>query len=411
MRDCRATAETEPDPRQERAMIVVGASVRGMAQSARRAGMVVHAADLFGDADLRSIARTVVRLGTVFGGPPYPDGLPEAVRTMPVVPFCYTGGLENHPDLVDALARDRPLAGNPGAALKAVRDHGKLAAAVRSAGLGYPDTRLRPDDVPRDGSFLVKPRHSAGGGGIAAWHRETDPRPREAGLVWQRRVAGKAWAAAFVCHRGKARLYAVSRQLVGEPWCRARAFSYCGSLDVPLIALPAPARRQLDALGQVLAGHFELVGLVGADLIIDRRGRVHVIEINPRPTASMELGERATGESMATTHLAACGFGRTRGRRPMPTTGIWAKAVVFVVEPRSVDGPLAARLAFQDAMWTARDGGWPALADFPEVGERLSVGAPLVSVFARGTDARAARRALRRRVTLVVQSLEMPPNR
>jgi len=93
-------------------ILIVGASARAAAFSALRAGLVPVASDLFGDEDLRAVARFVEPLGK------YPAGFKAALLRMPEAPFLYTGGLENHGALVDQLARLRPLWGNDGSRLR-----------------------------------------------------------------------------------------------------------------------------------------------------------------------------------------------------------------------------------------------------------------------------------------------------
>lgn len=381
-------------------LIVVGASARALTASAVRAGWSVHAADLFADADLRAAATVAVR---VPAGPdlPWPDGLEACVRRFPVAPWCYAGALENHPELVDRLARDRPLAGNGGDRLRAVRDPAALARAVRGIGLGFPATVADPAGVPVDGSWLVKPRHGAGGRGIAAWRGG----PSASGdRIWQRLVRGRSCSAAFAIDPRGARLVGVSRQLVGRRWCGARGFAWCGAVDVPLAALAARVRVPLERLGDMLADEFGLVGLVGADAIVDAADAIHVVEINPRPTASMELVERATGESMVAAHLAACGVApppTPAAVGPQSRAGWWAKAVVFAARAVVVDDSLAAALADHAARWSDTDRGWPALADLPGAGSSIAAGRPVLTAFAVGRDAAAALRTLHGRVTAV----------
>lgn len=382
-------------------LIVVGASVRAVAASASRAGWSVHAADLHADADLRDTATTTIRVRSD-AALPWPTGLEQAIAGFPEAPWIYTGALENHPDLVDRLARVRPLAGNDGDRLRAVRDPARLAAAVRAAGLSFPDTFADPAGLPIDGSFLVKPRASAGGRGIGRWHGG----PAPAGRVWQRLVPGRPWSVAFAMLRGGPRLFAASRQLVGRHWCGAGGHAWCGAVDVPIAALTADLRARLDGLGSALADHFGLVGLVGVDLVRDVAGGLHVIEVNPRPTASLELAERSTAESVAAAHLAACGVAppRAAGPRPPRRLRAWAKAVVFAERTVTWDEPLAAALAALAARWADADG-WPPLADLPSPGTTIAAGGPALTVFAAAGAATAALRALRGRVAEVRAAL------
>jgi len=369
-------------------LIVVGASVRAFACSAARAGWTVHAADLFGDADLRAVAATTAAVGGC-GESPYPQSLVAAANALPAAPWCYTGALENHPDIIAAIAEQRLLLGTSAAAASAVRDHARLADLLQTAGVGFPDTFPTPAHVPRDGTFLVKPRASAGGRGIAVWDHDSRGREHDA-HVWQRRMVGESWAAAFVVsHTGAARLWGVSRQLVGLDWCHARPFAYCGSLDLPLSLVPPHVRAAVDRVGNTVATAFAplgLAGLIGIDLVVDPSGHVHVIEINPRPTASMELFERSTGESLAGVHVAACGGHVPALSARGPGSTIWGKAVLFAAHDIVIDAERLASLQRACLPLTADETTWPVLADIPCVGTAIPAAAPLLTVFAAAAD-------------------------
>lgn len=394
-------------------LIAVGASVRAFACSAARTGWRMHAADLFGDDDLRAAVVTTVAAGE-YGGLPYPRSLVAAVAGLPTGPWCYTGAIENHPDVIAAIAARRPLLGTAPDAVRALRDHAWLADVVRGSGLGFPDTFPTPAHVPCDGTFLVKPRASAGGRGITAWDRAADDRDADA-HVWQRRVAGEPWAAAFVVDpQGGVRLWGVSRQLVGLDWCHARPFAYCGSLDLPLPLVPPPIRETLDRLGHALAdacAPLGLAGLVGVDLIVDGSGHMSVLEVNPRPTASMELVERATGESLAAVHVAACGGQVPTHPRSCPRTTIWGKCVLFAACDIVIDATRAASLQRACPPLTADEAAWPVLADIPFRGTAISARAPLLTVFAAADTHATVLERLRRRAAALdaVLSAGEPP--
>lgn len=379
-------------------IIILGASARALAHSASAAGWEVHAADLFGDVDLRAVAPAAIRVAS---RDEYPGNLAVAAAAMPAGPWCYTGAIENHPDLIDAIGMARPLAGTPAAAVRMVRDPARLAASLRAAGLRFPETVTAPMGVPEDGTFLLKPRAGAAGRGIRPWVRPMaggESRPEQ--WVWQRRIAGAPHAAAFIVAHDGPRLIGLSRQLIGEPWCHAGAFAYCGSVVVPKASIPNGVAAQLARIGSVLAAEHDLVGAVGVDVVIDAAGDVWVIEVNPRFTASMELHERSTGESVAALHLHACGFAMnvaTPPRRPRACR-VWAKAVLHAPLSIGITDPLVATWQRSAAAWGRDEGGLPALADIPAPGQTIPRGAPLLTVFAAGVDAAAAMASLTARV-------------
>lgn len=378
---------SRPDPHAQ-AIVVAGASARAMAESATRAGWRVHAADLFADLDLRAVAVAAERAR------PYPDALPATVTGFPPGPWLYCGALENHPTVIAAISGARPLAGCTPAAVAAVRDPATLAVVVRGAGLGFPETRREPGGVPIDGSWLMKPVRSAGGHGIAPW-RGDDGRPAPTPEhVWQHRVSGRPWSASYLVGGGRGRLLGTSRQLQGRRWCHAQPFAYCGSIDIAPESLPGEVRAQLLRLGGLLVDPFGLTGLVGVDLVIDDRRRVHVIEVNPRPTASMELIERATGLSVAAAHLSACGFPGPAAVETRPRRGTWSKAILFAACELQLDEVAVAALR---ASAGGPHEGWPLVADIPSPPQTIPAGGPVCTVFAHGDSPRRSLAALRGR--------------
>jgi predicted ATP-grasp superfamily ATP-dependent carboligase len=395
------TADRGPD------LVVVGASVRAFAQSARRAGWRVHAADLFGDLDLAEAPATVVPARRGAAG--YPGNLRAAVAGFPPAAWCYTGALENHPDLLAALAKVRPLRGAGIAAVRAARDVTIVGRAARAAGLRFPETRFAAAGVPRDGSFLVKPLAGAGGRGIERWTGATAARPRSGRCIWQRFVPGMAWSTSHVVSAAGAELLGASRQLLGRTWCAAGRFAWCGAIGVGVDELAAPLRRQFVAVGRMLVG-LRLTGVVGVDLVVDRAGRAWVVEVNPRPTASMELVERATGRSIAAAHLAACGAmgAAVRAARSRGSGRPWTKAVLFAARATPIDAGMPDRLRALAATWERADGGWSAIADIPRPGQVIPRGGPLLTVLAPRGAGRDAVRPLRRRAAAVVRALSPP---
>jgi predicted ATP-grasp superfamily ATP-dependent carboligase len=384
-------------------LVVIGASCRAFAASAVAAGWRVHAADLFGDLDLAAVTEASVRVRDAPGG--YPAALVDAVRAFPPAPICYVGAVENHPEVIRAVAADRRLLGSPPEAIAAVRDPWSLRELVRAAGLECPESRRDPAGLPTDGSYLRKPLAGAGGRGIVPWDSAADA--ASVACHWQRRVVGESWSAAFAISAVGGRCIGASLQLMGRPWCHARPFAYCGSIDVPLAMVPGRLRDGLAALAPALSG-CGLRGLVGVDFMVDAAGTPWVVEVNPRPTASMELLERATGESIAAAHVSACGG-------PVPAAGTTpsavdlrhAKAVVYAPRQLFVDEAAVARLLEWRRRWSpAADR--PAIADIPRPLDCIPAGGPICTVFAAAPTAAAAIAELRRRAAVIGAAFSPP---
>jgi predicted ATP-grasp superfamily ATP-dependent carboligase len=116
-----------------------------------------------------------------------------------------------------------------------------------------------------------------------------------------------------------------------------------------------------------------------------RDGFPYAVEVNPRWTASMELVERAAGQSVLALHADACGAGvlppadflNALPRRPATGKAIvYARAGIIV---GNTDG------------WLERP---DRVRDVPRPGEQVPAGAPVCTVFASAADAAACREAL-----------------
>jgi uncharacterized protein len=364
-------------------LLIVGASARAAAGSARRAGFTPWCADLFADVDLRAMVPDAVRcpLGQ------YPKGLESILRNAPDGPWIYTGGLENHPDLIRRMARLRPLWGNGPNALSKSRSPFAVERILRDAGLPALEVRAASAPLPDHCRWLRKPLKGSAGIGItfasstaSATHESDIRRSR---VYYQQFVAGTPMSAVFVRVRGEVRLLGVTEQLVGTSWLDAPPFRYAGNIGP--VELAANARHQLLRMGIVLGDGCGLLGLFGVDFVL-HDGRPWVVEINPRYTASIEVLERATGVSALSLHRGAF---ESEVKQPAPTApaAAWAgKAIVYatkrvVIPPyddENRDGPSTG------AFRTAHPVDPVSYADIPHPGDVIEAGWPILTVIAQG---------------------------
>jgi uncharacterized protein len=329
-----------------------------LADLAVRGGHRVVALDLFGDLDLRRAASRVVTPSELGGG-----GLAALVRaaaTETAIGVVYGAGFENHPALVARLAVRHPLLGNGPATLRAVRNPARLAAALRDAGLPHPRTFLTAPPEPSR-RWLRKPLRGGGGTRVREWRGGALP----AGAFVQERIEGVACSAAAVGDGVRAVVLGLTEQLVGQRAFGVRGYRWCGNVVPP--RLPAGEREALLSQARVicscLAGAFALRGLFGVDFVWDGE-RAWTVEVNPRPTASLEAIEAAYGVRTFDAHLRACG-----GELPRIDalgSGAAGKAVLFATEPVVIGDSLA---------WLQR-----GVRDVPHPGERIATGRPICTV-------------------------------
>jgi predicted ATP-grasp superfamily ATP-dependent carboligase len=371
-----------------------------LAELAVRAGHEAVALDRFGDLDLRRLCPSVSVLRDL-GGRGGMAALVEAAEEIQAPSLIYGAGLENKPELVARLATGRKLLGCPPETLERVRDPARLGASLRAAGLAYPAT-FAASDAPqraertsstfaardaagppertsstfatrgargraeRSRRWLRKPVRGGGGRGVREWRGGA----LRGEVVVQEHISGLACSAAAVADGRSATVLGVSEQLIGHRGFGARGYGWCGNLVPP--RLGDTQRRALAAAARAICSHlalaFGLRGLFGVDLVWDGE-RAWVVEVNPRPTGSLECVEAAHDVGVFAAHLDGCA-----GRLP---------SIAPAQAPRRAAGK-AILFATRDVrVGDTRD--WPArdIRDVPHPGERIAAGAPtctLVSV-------------------------------
>lgn len=393
-------------------LVVVAASARALAECLRRArlparGAPLLAVDAFGDddliagvdgwqrlalADLRDPQRVCAAVDAVLGASMGANGAqPQRADVL------LGGGFDGAPAVLDALSQRYRLLNASPTSWRAARDP---LVFVR-LGIAAPETRLAPPVDPR--GWLRKTVGGSAGLGVeiaAANGRvgsapvgqpgpgrpgidgdaderserhpadgSSAPRGEAEQVYWQRRVYGTPVSILFCAHSAGVLVVGVNRQ-----WCSPTPelpFRFGG---VASGFEPGPEVRAmlLDAAAHITV-ETGLRGLCSLDAIIDRHGRAHALELNPRPGASVELYDRAA-PGLVRLHLAAV-LGE-----PLPEwhppTGAHALALVHA--------PLALRVGEQ-----------PAAASDWRRGAEVDAGEPLCTVHASGPDVAVAMRRAR----------------
>ena len=329
-----------------------------LADLAVRDGRRVVAFDLFGDLDLRRSASRVVTPSELEGGGL--RALVDAAAMEAASGVVYGASFENHPALVARLAERHALLGNAPGTLCAVRNPARVGVALRDAGLPYPRTFVT-DPPERSRRWLRKPLRGGGGTRVREWRGGALP----AGAFVQERIDGLACSAAAVADGVDAVVLGLTEQLVGQRAFGVRGYLWCGNIVPP--RLPAGEREallgQARAICSCLAGAFALRGLFGVDFIWDGE-RAWTVEVNPRPTASLEAIEAAYGVPVFDAHLRACA-GELRRIEPECLRAA-GKAVLFATE----------NVVVGDTMrWLQR-----GVRDVPHAGERIAAGRPICTV-------------------------------
>jgi uncharacterized protein len=349
-------------------IMIAGCSVRAAAESAIRSGFTPWCCDRFGDCDLTKACTTRIVHD-------YPRAIPEMLASGPkYAGWMYTGGLENHPEVIAFV--DRDLHGCSVESVRLVRHPRRLFEALSER--GFPVARCDP---PAGVRALVKPR--CGGGGIGI--RFHDGKPFDRGRFYtQEWLQGEPTSLVFLVGRHNKWCVGGSRQIVGADWLHCpEPFGYCGSI----CAIP----EHKTELGVALQQVFGLRGLVGVDGI-ELDGVFRIVEVNPRYTASVEILERASGRSLLRQHFEFINHQSypIDSRCGAAFTGHPGKAILYAPVDFTFPaaGPWDDDYPFADLR--------RRFADLPHPGQEIRLGQPVLTFFADGDSPLSTEAALRK---------------
>jgi predicted ATP-grasp superfamily ATP-dependent carboligase len=379
--------------------LIVALSARALAQMAERSVVPAVTLDAFADDDTTAAALDAQRAAVTddfrFEPEPLVGSVKALARHFGATASVLGSGFESSPELIDAIDRVAPVAGNRASTVRMLKDPHALARLLGRLGIPHPETRSA---LPEDGrGWLVKRGGRAGG-----WHvrRAAETTVLATDEYVQRQVDGELVSIVFLADGKHARVVGANRFWtgVGGPLCEVDAkrsgqrsaadspYTFSGAVDVPpsSVAQIDEMRDAVDALVRASG----LVGLNGIDCIVTAE-RWWLIEVNPRPTSTAELHDRGWPGGLFSAHLDACG-GSLRAGRAAPPNMRAGLQIVYAGD----GGRLPQHLAWPD---------W--VTDRPRPDGVIASGEPLCTVHALAQDEATVRRKLAERADQVCRLL------
>jgi uncharacterized protein len=360
------------------AVLIAALSGRALAASARRAGYFPLVTDFFGDQDTLQVAHAHVRLAGDLARGIEERALTEALaklseRSEPLGIVCGSG-FEDRTQLLQRLAERWRLFGNSADTVAKIKDPEYLSALCATLKIPFPEWSLAKPASPED--WLAKRRGGAGGAHIRPALR---PDRAEHEIYYQRKLSGIPISGLFLADGIRAVVWGFSEQW-SVPTER-QPYRYGGAVR-PANVGPHTVDALTDAI-QRLAAAVPLLGLNSADFLVDG-ARYWLLEINPRPGATLDIFEPPHG-SLFALHMAACSGQLTYTAHD--TVDAKATAIVYA------EHDIASVPALNWPCWTT---------DRPVMGSAIKAGEPVCTVYADGATATDARTlAVKRRESVL----------
>lgn len=365
------------------AHLLAALSGRALASSAARAHLPCVGIDAFADRDTCALALDWAQIPLLGSGKIESAGLEETAGRLCPVQLClgviYGAGFEGRLDLLRRLAKSRPLLGNAPDVLDTVGSPDSFFALLMQLDLPFPDISFT---APADAcGWLVKSAHSCGGVHVRKARRDA---PMQAGDYFQREVHGEEWSLLFLANGED--MFAVGfNRPMPAPEHAPGAWTYAGSVRQPFG--PPEVTHEVLHAAQALTRKLGLKGLNGLDFIVTESGWV-LLELNARPTATLELWDTHPLPPLLGLHVQAC-RGSLPDFLPQPEG---SKAIAVVYADRVLRIP-------QHHQWET----W--CADLPHDGSVIGASEPVCTVRAHGLDVATARQDARARSRQVMARL------
>lgn len=280
--------------------LLISSSVRAMLQSACRAGLECAAMDLFADEDTRQLAHAWARIPSGYPSFEPLETMQVAERLAPAGTDCALivgSGLDTDPGLLELLARGRTLYGNTPDTLRLIKTPASFFALLDSLALPYPAVRFQPPDSTA--GWLIK--LSAGTGGVGVRPARFPALPFD--HYYQRQLTGTPCSVLFLadgrkaCPIGFNTLWTCER----EP---EQPYVFAGAINrTPLTY--RHQQRLADYLA-LLVANTGIMGLNSLDFMLCGEDGIYLLEINPRPSATLSLYDDDFAEGLLALHVKAC---------------------------------------------------------------------------------------------------------
>ena len=348
-------------------IIVVAYSARALASSAQHAGFSPLSIDVFGDDDTREMSLASVKLDGGLSDGLMLDKVIGAVEMLisahDPIGLVYGAGFEHQPETIAAIARRTRVfgnrCGNAETRQGSARARANLRGVRRAASSDCFCAAGRTRTLAHEEAGRRRRRPHRGGSRPERWLHRT--------VIIN--VALPEGASRRCSSRAKKRSKSLASACSGQRQRRRRRFDMAALPD-PSTSTPRKQRKSLapsprSLRNSILSASTALIFSISADA-------VSLIEINPRPGATLDVFESSEGALFAH-HVAAC-----EGRLTRPSAGLAFKAAEIVYAPCDL---------VAHAGWN-----WPDwVVDRPSPGTRFAAGDPFCTTLASGATVDLAR--------------------
>jgi methenyltetrahydromethanopterin cyclohydrolase len=274
-------------------VLIVASSGRMLAQAAYQIGLKPIVIDVFADIDTQYFAHHFIKIPSL-ATTHLIDSVEECIKRYSLTHVLYGSGFEYYPESLRYLSNRLEILGNQYPTFKTLQEKSLFFSTLDVFEISYPKVSFSMPEYAD--AWLIKPMKGQGGIGI----RRVLKGHKESGAVyWQKLQDGNQYSVLFLADGKQAQVIGFNTQW-SENLSANAEFIFSGIIN---------SCDLTDEYKQIVIGWlvklvpaFGLQGLNSLDFIQGGDGCIYVLEINPRPSASMQLYDA----DLLGKHILAC---------------------------------------------------------------------------------------------------------
>ncbi|MDF1588684.1 MAG: ATP-grasp domain-containing protein [Gammaproteobacteria bacterium] len=281
---------------QHKPVLIFAQSGRFLAQSAIQAGYTAWVADCFGDSDTLAATERWQQLPALseLSEKKFIETIDTITLGEPCILICGSG-IEFFSDFLANLPSNVNYLGNAINIIKSIKTPSTFFNLLKRLNIPHPQTQFTPPKLSVN--WITK--SAKGMGGIHIQNVTSSSHVLD-DCYFQEYSSGVSCSALFLTSEHSLTILSVNKQILDPgPESPFRL----GRIEVPF-HLSGSTRQNLTSVIEKLVAELQLIGLNSIDFIYTATEQLLTLEINPRPSASMELV--ATDSPIIQLHIDAC---------------------------------------------------------------------------------------------------------
>jgi methenyltetrahydromethanopterin cyclohydrolase len=330
-----------------------------LAQQVKEAGFSPLIIDCFADADSQRLALETIKVESL-ALKHLTAALSILKKTDSVIHVIYGSGFESHSKSLEYLHENYTVLGNTASVFNAIQDKVSFFSTLNDLNIPYPKSSFQlPKINPQiDRDWLIKPICSEGGLGIRKFNKKCHVPDS---YYWQEVVEGVAMSVLFVADSSEFVIHGFHQQYslcIGDN-------EYVFSAIISLVDVDDGITQTVSIWLEKLVSRFSLKGVNSLDFIYTE-DQCYVLEINARPSASMQL----YNNHLIIEHIK-CFIAGTRIERSEKIKDCRGYCLIFAESECKIN---------EHVIWPK----WAA--DIPQAGSIINTGMPICSIIAGGEN-------------------------